>query len=83
MIKKFDKFINEDFTSNMTKYSFEDFIDALHYMQEWYEEDGSYPNWGETEWTENEDFREDLMAGADDATVNLLDEIYNLYFKKR
>ena len=81
MIKKFDKFINEDLTPNKTKYSFEDFIAALQYMKEWYDEDGSYPNWGETEWTENEDFRDDLMAGEDDATVVLLDEIYNLYFR--
>ena len=83
MIKTFSKFINENFASNKTKYSFDDFITALHYMEEWYAEDGSYPNWGETEWTENEDFREDLMAGADDATVTLLDEIYDLYFNKR
>ena len=69
-----------------TKYSFDDFISALNFMNEFVNDEANksdkYPNWGEFE-TDNEKFKKDLMEGADDNVVELLDEIFYFFFQDK
>lgn len=93
MVKNFENFVTEGHYPSAEKsvkiytktdYSFDDLLEALQYMKEWVQEypDDTYPNWGEFTHG-NEDFVEDLMAGSADATVELVDWIYELYFKQK
>ena len=77
--------INE--SSNKSKYTYDDFKEALDYFGDYYkefpEEKGAYPNWGELDnYFSNEKWCQALMDEEKDPAVEIVDRIFDVFFAK-
>lgn len=93
-MKEINNFINEKLIvgkniihTTKSKYTIKDLQEALNYYEEYYdeflEEKGEYPNWGELDnFFSNENWCEALMNGEDDSLVKIVDAIFDILYKK-
>lgn len=76
--------INESNIPKKTKFTLDDLKEGLEYLEDYYdefpEEKGEYPNWGELNTFSKREFEEALMNGDDDLTVYILDRIWDAYY---
>ena len=84
--KLIKKHLNEGFEETSTDFKISDLKEALQYFDTYYEEFpdevGEYPNWGELDdYFTNPDWRRALMAGIEDPLVAIVDKIYELFYK--
>lgn len=93
-MKELNNFINEKLIVGKniihtvkSKYTLKDLQEALNYYEEYYdefpEEKGEYPNWGELDnFFSNEKWCEALMNGEDDSLVKIVDAIFDILYQK-
>ena len=72
--------------SKKSKYTIKDFQEALKYFEDYYEEfpeeKGTYPNWGELDnYFSNEKWCEALMDGEKDPLVQIVDNIFEVLYE--
>lgn len=84
-MKDIKNFIGES-ASKKTKYTIKDFQEALQYFEDYYEEfpeeKGNYPNWGEFDnFFSNEKWCKALMDGEKDPLVQIIDNIFEVLYE--
>lgn len=80
------KSLNEGFEETSTRFDMGDLEEAIKYFDTYYEEfpdeKGEYPNWGELDdYFTNPDWCDALMNRDDDPLVAIVDKIYELFYK--
>ena len=86
-MKNIIELINESTSNKKTKYTIKDLQEALNYYEDYYEEfpeeKGQYPNWGELDnYFSNEKWCEALMDGENDPLVEVVDKIFDVLYDK-
>lgn len=80
------KSLNEGFEETSTRFDMGDLEEAIKYFDTYYEEfpdeKGEYPNWGELDdYFTNPDWCDALMNRDNDPLVAIVDKIYELFYK--
>ena len=78
--------LNEGFEQTSSRFELSDLEEAIEYFNDYYnefpEEKGEYPNWGEFDnYFTDPDWTDALMNGDDDPLVAIVNKIYELFYK--